>query len=185
MTGHSEGIAPSLSAEPADVRLRDEVLDHLREVMDPEMPMINVVELGVVREVAFEHGAVRVDITPTYSGCPAIQVIEREIVATLSSYGFDDVQVRTVYSPAWTTDWMSEATKQKFRDHGIAPPKGNSDSSGGIAELVSLRRARPTIECPFCSSANTVLKSEFGSTACKAIHFCNSCHQPFDHFKSF
>jgi ring-1,2-phenylacetyl-CoA epoxidase subunit PaaD len=80
---------------------------------------------------------------------------------------------------------MSEATKQKFRDYGIAPPSGASDSGGGIAELVTLRRAQPAIECPFCRSSNTVLRSEFGSTACKSIHFCNSCHQPFDYFKSF
>ena len=94
---------------------REAVLELLTEVKDPELPMIDVVELGVVRDVVFEGGAVRVDITPTYSGCPAIQVIEREIVATLSSYGFDDVKVRTVYSPAWTTDFMSDATKEKFR----------------------------------------------------------------------
>ncbi|MEO8577119.1 MAG: phenylacetate-CoA oxygenase subunit PaaJ, partial [Gemmatimonadales bacterium] len=98
--------------------------------------------------------------------------------------GFDDVRVRTVYSPAWTTDFMSEATKEKFREHGIAPPRGFAET-GGIAELVSLRRSKPTIECPFCRSSNTVQKSEFGSTACKSIHFCNSCHQPFDHFKAF
>ena len=163
---------------------REGVLELLTEVKDPELPMIDVVELGVVRDVVFEGGAVRVDITPTYSGCPAIQVIEREIVATLSSYGFDDVRVRTVYSPAWTTDFMSEATKAKFREHGIAPPRGPAETSG-IAELVSLRRATHTRECPFCRSSNTVQKSEFGSTACKSIHFCNSCHQPFDHFKSF
>lgn len=163
---------------------REAVLELLTEVKDPELPMIDVVELGVVRDVVFEGGAVWVDITPTYSGCPAIQVIEREIVATLSSYGFDDVKVRTVYSPAWTTDFMSDATKEKFREHGIAPPRGSAETSG-IAELVSLRRAQRTIECPFCHSSNTVLKSEFGSTACKSIHFCNSCHQPFDHFKSF
>ena len=163
---------------------RESVLELLTEVKDPELPMIDVVELGVVRDVTFENGTVRVDITPTYSGCPAIRVIEREIVATLNSYGFDDVKVRTVYSPAWTTDWMTDATKEKFREHGIAPP-GPVTESGGVMELVSLRRARPTVECPFCRSANTIEKSEFGSTACKSIHFCNSCHQPFDHFKGF
>jgi ring-1,2-phenylacetyl-CoA epoxidase subunit PaaD len=163
---------------------RESVLEILKEVKDPELPMIDVVELGVVRDVVFEGGAVRVDITPTYSGCPAIHVMEREIIATLSFYGFDDVQVRTVNFPAWTTDWMSEETKQKFRDYGIAPPRA-VPADEGISELVSLRRARPTVECPFCGSSNTVLKSEFGSTACKSIHFCDSCHQPFDHFKSF
>ena len=162
-----------------------EILELLTEVKDPEIPMIDVVELGIVREVAFDGERIRVDVTPTYSGCPAMQVIEREIVSTLRSHGFEDVVVNTIYSPAWTTDWLSEETRQKFRDYGIAPPTGASTSAGGIAELVSLRRAKPTIECPFCRSVNTIEKSEFGSTACKSIHFCNSCHQPFDHFKAF
>ena len=168
----------------ATVATRESVLEILREVKDPELPMIDVVELGVVRDVTVDSTSVRVDITPTYSGCPAIHVMESEIIATLSFYGFDDVQVRTVHSPAWTTDWMSEETKQKFRDNGIAAP-GKRGAAEGIDELVSLRRAQPTSECPFCGSANTVQKSEFGSTACKSIHFCNSCHQPFDQFKTF
>ncbi|HEX6574273.1 MAG TPA: 1,2-phenylacetyl-CoA epoxidase subunit PaaD [Gemmatimonadaceae bacterium] len=161
------------------------IVDILREVKDPEIPMIDVVELGIVRDVSVDGDTVRVDITPTYSGCPAMQVIERDIVSVLRAKGYDNVQVNTIFSPAWTTDWLSEETRQKFRDYGIAPPTGASRAEGGIAELVSLRRARPTIECPFCRSANTVEKSEFGSTACKSIHFCNSCHQPFDHFKAF
>ena len=163
---------------------REEILQLLTEVKDPELPFIDVVELGIVRDVAFDGDSLRVDITPTYSGCPAIQVIEREIVEVLEARGFDDVQVRTVYSPAWTTDWMSDETKQKFRDYGIAPPRPTVES-GGITELVSLRRAKATVECPFCGSSNTVEKSEFGSTACKSIQFCNGCHQPFDAFKSF
>lgn len=163
---------------------RDSVLEILAQVKDPELPMIDVVELGIVRDVSFDDGNLTVDITPTYSGCPAMQVIEKEIVETLSAHGFGDARIRTVYSPAWTTDWMTDAAKEKLRAHGIAPPR-HVESGGGIAELVSLRRARPTTECPFCGSANTIEKSEFGSTACKSIHFCNSCHQPFDHFKSF
>jgi ring-1,2-phenylacetyl-CoA epoxidase subunit PaaD len=163
---------------------REQLLEILTQVKDPELPFIDIVELGVVRDVALEDGTVVVSITPTYSGCPAIKVIEQEAVAALRDHGFDDVQVRTVFSPAWSTDWMSEETKQKFRDNGIAPPQGSS-ASGGIAELVSLRRARPAIECPYCGSSNTVEKSEFGSTACKSIHFCNGCHQPFDYFKAF
>ena len=161
------------------------IYDILREVKDPEIPMIDVVELGIVRDVSVAGDAVRVDITPTYSGCPAMQVIERDIVSVLREHGYDDVRVNTIFSPAWTTDWLSDETRQKFRDYGIAPPTGASRAEGGIAELVSLRRARPTIECPFCGSAHTVEKSEFGSTACKSIHYCNSCHQPFDHFKAF
>ena len=166
------------------VMTKEEILDWLTQVKDPELPFIDVVELGIVRDVHVDVDSIRVDITPTYSGCPAIQVIEREIGELLRARGFADVEVRTVYSPAWTTDWLSEATKQKFRDYGIAPPRPVTNS-GGIAELVSLRRAKATVECPFCASSNTVEKSEFGSTACKAIHFCNSCHQPFDSFKSF
>ena len=163
----------------------DRIRDLLREVKDPEIPVIDIVELGIVRNVELEGGVVRVDITPTYSGCPAMQVIERDIISILRANGYEKVNVNTVYSPAWTTDWLSNETKQKFRDYGIAPPTGASTSAGGIAELVSLRRAKATIECPYCRSSNTIEKSEFGSTACKSIHFCNSCHQPFDHFKAF
>jgi ring-1,2-phenylacetyl-CoA epoxidase subunit PaaD len=161
-----------------------EIREMLRSVKDPEIPMIDIVELGIVRDVVLDGDAVRVDITPTYSGCPAMQVIEREIGDTLRTHGFTDVNVRTVYSPAWTTDWISDETKEKFREYGIAPPRGARES-GGIAELVSIRRAQPTTVCPFCGSSNTERKSEFGSTACKSIHYCNSCHQPFDHFKDF
>ncbi len=160
------------------------MLEILTEVKDPELPFIDIVELGIVRDVTFDEGDVVVSITPTYSGCPAMQVIEQDVVTTMRDHGFENVRVRTVFSPAWSTDWMREETKQKFRDNGIAPPQGSS-ASGGIAELVSLRRARPTIECPYCGSSNTEEKSEFGSTACKSIHFCNGCHQPFDYFKTF
>lgn len=164
---------------------REAVLEILAEVKDPELPMIDVVELGIVRDVSFDEGHLTVDITPTYSGCPAMQVIEQEIVSKLASHGFADARVRTVYSPAWTTDWMTEAGREKLLVHGIAPPHRVEQASGGIAELVSLRRAKPTTACPFCGSVNTEEKSEFGSTACKSIHYCNGCHQPFDHFKSF
>ena len=164
---------------------RESVLEILAEVKDPELPMIDVVELGIVRDVSFDDGRLTVDITPTYSGCPAMQMIEKEIVETLASHGFQDARVRTVYSPAWTTDWMTEEARERLRVHGIAPPGPVEHDAGGIAELVSLRRAKPTTACPFCGSANTVEKSEFGSTACKSIHFCSSCHQPFDHFKAF
>ena len=163
---------------------RLDILEILAEVKDPELPFIDIVELGIVRDVVFDGDALRIDITPTYSGCPAMQVIESEISETLNARGFDNVTVRTVLSPSWTTDWMSEATRQKFRDNGIAPPRPVA-VTGGIEELVSLRRAPQTMECPYCGSANTIEKSEFGSTACKAIHFCNSCHQPFDSFKPF
>ena len=163
---------------------RERILEILREVKDPELPFVDIVELGIVRDVVLDGDALRVDITPTYSGCPAMQVIEREVGEVLEAAGFPGVEVRTVFSPPWTTDWMSDATKQKFREYGIAPP-GSVADGGGIAELVSIRRSQPAAECPFCGSSNTVEKSEFGSTACKSIHFCNACHQPFDRFKAF
>ena len=167
-----------------NIAAREEILGILSQVKDPEIPIIDIVELGIVRDVAFDGDGIRVDITPTYSGCPAMQVIEREIVSTLDAHGYSNARVHTVYSPAWTTDWITDEAKSKLREYGIAPPRGGS-AGGGIEELVSLRRPRPAIECPFCGSSNTTEKSEFGSTACKSIHFCNSCHQPFDYFKAF
>lgn len=158
-----------------------ELLDVLRGVKDPELPVVDIVELGIVRDITVDGDSVRVDVTPTYSGCPAMQVIEQDIVDAMSSRGFTDVKVRNVFSPAWTTDWLSAETKEKLRVYGIAPPATQASEVGG---LVMLRR-RVAIACPYCGSSNTEEKSEFGSTACKAIHFCNSCHQPFDYFKPF
>lgn len=162
---------------------RDEVFELLTGIKDPELPVVDIVELGIVRDVFIEGDAVRVDVTPTYSGCPALSVIEDEIVQTLRAHGFGDVKVRNIFSPAWTTDWLSDETKQKLKDYGIAPP-GTAATSDG-ADLITIRRSRETIACPYCGSRNTEQKSEFGSTACKAIHFCNGCHQPFDYFKPF
>jgi len=162
---------------------RDEVFELLTAIKDPELPVVDIVELGIVRDVSIEGDAVRVDVTPTYSGCPALRMIEDEIVEKLKAHGFSDVTVRNVFSPAWTTDWLSRETKQKLKDYGIAPPGTAAVSDG--AELITIRRSRETIACPYCGSRNTEQKSEFGSTACKAIHFCNGCHQPFDYFKPF
>jgi phenylacetate-CoA oxygenase, PaaJ subunit len=166
------------------VATKEAILGILTKVKDPELPVIDIVELGIVRDVALEGNRVRIDVTPTYSGCPAMEVIEREIVETLNSHGFGDVTVRSVFSPPWTTDWISEKTKEKLREYGIAPPIGTAED-GTAEQLVTIRRARQIVECPYCGSPNTEEKSEFGSTACKAIHYCNSCRQPFDYFKSF
>jgi ring-1,2-phenylacetyl-CoA epoxidase subunit PaaD len=155
------------------------LLDILRTVKDPEVPALDVVELGIVRDVREDGGRVIVEITPTYSGCPALGMIEDDIVAALRAGGYENVEVRKVYSPAWTTDWLSGEAKEKLRAYGIAPPHTRE-----AEPLVVLERARRTVACPFCGSSNTEEKSEFGSTACKAINFCNSCHQPFDSFKS-
>lgn len=163
----------------------DAVLRMLAEVKDPELPALDVVELGIVRAVEVDGDSVRVDITPTYSGCPAMQVIESDIASTLQSHGFQNVEVRTIYSPAWSSDWITSEAREKLRQSGIAPPHLRGPSSDSIQELVSLTRAPAVIECPFCGSNNTVERSAFGSTACKAIYVCNNCKQPFDYFKQF
>ena len=152
----------------------------LDAVPDPEVPVISVVELGIVRGLQVtEAGAVTVTITPTYSGCPAMFEIEKDVRSALLAAGATAVTVTTVLSPAWTTDWIPESAREKLRAYGIAPP-GKAD--GGA--LVSLTRARPKVPCPWCGSTETELQSEFGSTACKAIHVCRACRQPFDEFKA-
>lgn len=158
-----------------------EVLDALRSVMDPEVPVLDVVELGIVRRVDVgPDGLVTVEVTPTYSGCPAMHTIEQDIVAALRARGHDRVELRTVYSPAWTTDWLSDEAKAKLTAYGIAPP------GPAVTEpaLVPLRSAVPHATCPYCGSSNTERKSEFGATACKAIHYCHHCQQPFEEFKA-
>ena len=164
----------------------DAVLRMLAEVKDPELPTLDVVELGIVRNVQVDGESVHVDITPTYSGCPAMQVIESDIDRTLRENGFVTVEIRTIYSPAWSSDWITDGAREKLRESGIAPPHlRGPQSDESIQELVSLTRAPAVIECPFCASKNTVERSAFGSTACKAIYVCNSCKQPFDYFKQF
>jgi ring-1,2-phenylacetyl-CoA epoxidase subunit PaaD len=159
---------------------RDQLYEILGTVPDPEVPVISVVELGIVREAQQrEDGTVEVTITPTYSGCPAMYEIEKDVRTALEAAGAPAVEVRTVLSPAWTTDWIPESAREKLRKYGIAPP-GRAESGG----LVTLTRARTPVACPWCGSRNTSLKSEFGSTACKAIHVCNDCRQPFDEFKA-
>jgi ring-1,2-phenylacetyl-CoA epoxidase subunit PaaD len=160
---------------------RDELFALLDGVKDPEVPVVSVVELGIVRDVRPTDTGVLVTITPTYSGCPAMREIEQEIRATLEAAGVGDVEVKTTYTPAWTTDWITGAARQKLEAYGIAPPR----PAGGTDELVPLRRRAPTVHCPYCKSANTERKSEFGSTACKAIWVCHACHQPFEEFKPF
>ncbi|HSA55199.1 MAG TPA: 1,2-phenylacetyl-CoA epoxidase subunit PaaD [Gemmatimonadaceae bacterium] len=150
-------------------------------VPDPEVPALSVVDLGIVRDIRVDAGEVVVDVTPTYSGCPAMHVIETDIVAAIRAAGADHVTVRTVYHPAWTTDWLSESAREALRRSGIAPP---APTSRDADELIPLRRREaPPVPCPWCGSRQTELRSEFGPTACKAIHFCNDCRQPFEHFK--
>ncbi|HEX8725500.1 MAG TPA: 1,2-phenylacetyl-CoA epoxidase subunit PaaD [Gemmatimonadaceae bacterium] len=159
---------------------RDDVLRILGTVMDPEVPVLSVVELGIVRDVVVGDRGVRITVTPTYSGCPAMHTMERDMRAALMEHGFAEVEFDTVYAPAWTSDWIPAEAKEKLRRFGIAPPA--PAEQGG---LIALTRRPPAVACPYCGSANTERRSEFGSTACKAIHFCNACQQPFDEFKPF
>jgi ring-1,2-phenylacetyl-CoA epoxidase subunit PaaD len=160
------------------VATKESVLAVLETVKDPEVPVLSVVELGIVRDVELVENSVTVVVTPTYSGCPAMDAIEHDILAALREGGHANARVRTVLTPAWTTDWIGADAREKLRKYGIAPP-GHS----GAHSPVQLRRREPVL-CPFCGSANTSPRSEFGSTACKALHFCNACTQPFEEFKS-
>ena len=162
---------------------RAEALDVLATVMDPEVPVLSVVELGIVRDVELAGGEVTVVVTPTYSGCPAMRTIEDDIVAALAAAGFPGARVRTVYSPPWTTDWIAPAAREKLRAYGIAPPPARSADAAGD-ELVPLLRRAPAVACPYCGSSQTETRSEFGSTACKATLFCRSCSQPCELFKA-
>ena len=158
---------------------RDELFEILDTVMDPEVPVLSVVELGIVRDaVATDEGAV-VTVTPTYSGCPAMREIESEIQRVLEDQGIGPVAIRTTYSPAWTTDWIAPDARAKLEAYGIAPP-GRVETG----ELIQLGRRAVTVRCPYCKSVQTEQKSEFGSTACKSIWFCRECRQPFEQFKA-
>ncbi len=159
---------------------RQHVLDILERVKDPEVPVVSVVELGIVRDGSVAGARVSITITPTYSGCPAMREIEFDIRAALTAEGITDVMLETVHAPAWTTDWIGPEAREKLRAYGIAPP-GPAEQGG----LVALMRRRAAVACPHCGSTDTELKSEFGSTACKAIHVCHACREPFDEFKAF
>ena len=164
------------------IATRDALFEILDTVKDPEVPVLSVVELGIVRDARVDGEVVTVTLTPTYSGCPAMRVIEDDITAALAARGFSHVRIETVFAPAWTTDWLSDEAKAKLEAYGIAPPGRAAHET-----LVSLTRAPSageTPRCPYCHSRDTVLKSEFGSTACKSICFCNACQQPFEMFKA-
>ncbi|MCB0354094.1 MAG: phenylacetate-CoA oxygenase subunit PaaJ [Bdellovibrionales bacterium] len=155
----------------------EEVWRLLEEVKDPEIPVVSIVGMGIVRQVEVEGSSVRVTITPTYSGCPAMEVMEEGVRERLAQTPFDSVVVDLVHYPAWTTDWMTAETKEKLREYGIAPPERSAADA-----LVQIGQT-PPVQCPFCGSRNTECKSRFGSTSCKALHFCQSCRQPFEEFK--
>jgi ring-1,2-phenylacetyl-CoA epoxidase subunit PaaD len=146
------------------LRTKEEILEYLKEVPDPEIPVINVVELGIIREIVItDKDGTEVVITPTYTGCPATYVIESDIRKKLTEKGVGKFTIRTAIAPPWTTDWISEEGKIKLKNYGIAPPK--------------------SLVCPRCGSKNVEMKSFFGSTPCKSLYTCKDCKEPFDYFK--
>ncbi len=153
-----------------------EIWGYLEEVFDPEIPVLTVVDLGVVREVIVKDDTCKVVITPTYSGCPAMKRMEDDIKEKLEEKGVKGAEVELVLSPAWTTDWLTEKGREKLKEYGIAPPEDEGDKS--------VLFAKPFIvPCPQCDSKNTKLISQFGSTSCKAHYQCQDCLEPFDYFK--
>ena len=140
------------------------VWDLLNKIPDPEIPVISIVELGAVRDVVFDNNYYIISITPTYSGCPAIKTFEDDIKKSLTNNNITNYKIKKIYAPAWTTDWMSDQTKEKLRKYGISPPSKKA-------------------VCPQCNSINTKTISEFGATACKSMHKCIDCLEPFEHFK--
>ena len=154
----------------------NQIWKYLEEVSDPEIPVLTINDLGIVRNVSLEGEMCKVTITPTYSGCPAMKRIEDDIVEKLHEKGIENVEVDLVLSPAWTTDWITENGRQKLLEYGIAPPQDEVDKSVLFAEPTN-------VPCPKCGSSNTRMISQFGSTACKAHYQCNDCMEPYDYFK--
>jgi ring-1,2-phenylacetyl-CoA epoxidase subunit PaaD len=146
----------------------------LKTVTDPEVPVLTITDLGIVRDVKLHDDEVEVIITPTYTGCPAMDMIAMNIRLALIENGYSKIKITSVLAPAWTTDWMTEDGKRKLKAYGIAPPHSTTRSDGASDRVV---------ECPQCNSTNTKCISEFGSTACKALYQCNDCKEPFDYFK--
>ena len=147
----------------------------MEEVYDPEIPVLSVTDLGIIRDIRIFNNQLEIFITPTYSGCPAMDFIAANIKMALLQNGFENIKITRQLSPAWTTDWMSEKGKEKLQTYGIAPPVGKSFDKVYLNDL--------KVECQLCHSINTKLISQFGSTACKALYQCNDCKEPFDYFK--
>lgn len=178
MTGIEAGTGPGAGAERARAAAAS--------VTDPELPVLTIADLGVLRDVEVaETGAgvrVAVTLTPTYSGCPAIEVMRRDVRARLRAEGFADVEIRTALDPPWSSDWISAEGRRKLAAAGIAPP-GNAPARGPGPVPVTLSRRRPAVACPVCGSADTVELSAFGATACKDLWRCRTCAEPFEHIK--
>ena len=154
-----------------------EIWKILEQVTDPEVPVLTITDLGIVRDVKLNGNEVEVIITPTYTGCPAMDMIAMNIKLALIENGYSNIKITSVLAPAWTTDWMSEAGKQKLEAYGIAPPVQPLNS------MNELFAKDVVVKCPLCKSGNTILISQFGSTACKALYQCLDCKEPFDYFK--
>jgi ring-1,2-phenylacetyl-CoA epoxidase subunit PaaD len=154
------------------------IYEILSTLTDPEIPVLTLLDLGIIRDVKWDEGTYEAEvvITPTYSGCPAMDFIAVNIRSALQEHGFEKLKITSVLSPAWTTDWLTESGKAKLRAYGIAPPVGS-------AAKLSLLGEKTEVECPHCGSRDTRLVSQFGSTACKALYQCKSCLEPFDYFK--
>ena len=148
----------------------------LSEIPDPDIPVISITDLGLVKDVLMQNDEVVVMVTPSYSGCPAMQLFSDEIISKLKLNGIEKARVKTVYSPAWSSDMISEEARQKMKAHGIAPPEKTN-------EHLHQRFLKTSVNCPWCNGDRTVKKSQFGSTPCKALWYCNSCNQPFEYFK--
>ena len=166
----------AIKAKSARDDIGEQIWAWLADVPDPEIPVLSVLDLGIVRDVVVDTDAIEVSVSPTYSGCPATEVIEHSIIAKLRENGLENVAVKRVLSPPWTTDWISEAGRDKLLEFGIAPP----DETMSKRELLGGDR---TVACPRCRTENTTLVSEFGSTPCKASYKCDECLEPFEYFK--
>jgi ring-1,2-phenylacetyl-CoA epoxidase subunit PaaD len=156
---------------------REHAWEVAASVTDPEVPVLTIEDLGVLREVTVDGERVTVTLTPTYSGCPALEAMRDDVILALTAAGYGTVDVRTTLSPAWTTDWMTDAGKRKLTEYGIAPPSGRAAIGQGPIRL------RLTVKCPRCGSLDTREVARFGSTSCKALYECRACLEPFDHFK--
>jgi ring-1,2-phenylacetyl-CoA epoxidase subunit PaaD len=165
------------SENPIKSLALEDIWQLLQEVKDPEVPVLSVIDLGIVRSIKVVNDSVHIIITPTYSGCPAVDIISMDIRLKLLEHGIKNIEVKQTLSPAWTTDWMTEEGKQKLKAYGIAPP--NPKQQFCKEEMFS----QEAVECPQCNSHHTEVISQFGSTACKALYRCNDCKEAFDYFK--
>jgi len=159
-------------------REKQKILDILETVHDPEVPVLSVMDMGIIRNIDVKDDHVQITITPTYTGCPAMDVIRMSIRLALAEHEYQNIEVKTILSPAWTTDWMSEKGKEKLKAYGIAPPKP-------VPVVCSLEAFADddAVQCPHCNSYHTKLVSRFGATACKALYQCEECKEPFEYFK--